>query len=286
MHFRHILISGLMVGAALFLPDNVFADRNEQSGSLKATAQVDIKVNKADVQVGAGPKSNAGESGENLGKPAEKVNTNKASLKANANASEVTAKAKVQGEKDSLKLSSKSAYAPGKLKQSTEEQKVLPDHVNAAKSNGKKIGHQKVKDQKDADLVMKDDEGSQRNDRDLELKVQKTEPTKGNDSPVLKTDSDSRSFAGEENEHDPVGSERVDQLTTQPQRTNQNHAGGSSTDRLINGGNLITMLDKWFMMNSSYEVDLVHPFVSKLTWLYHQWVNAPPSPPPKASSFI
>ena len=280
MHFRHILISGLMVGAALFLPDNVFADKNEQSGSLKATAQVDIKVNKANVQIGAGPKSNAGKSA----KPAEKVNAQKASLKANANASEVTAKAKVQGEKDSLKLSSKSAYAPGKLKQSTEERKVLPDHVNAAKTNGKKIGHEKAKDQKDTDLVMKDDEGSQRNDRDLESKVQKTEPTKGNVSPVLKTNRDSRSLAGEEPEHDTVGPEKVDPMTTQPQRTN--HAGGPSTDRLSNGGNLITMLDKWFMMNSSYEVDLVHPFVSKLTWLYNQWVNAPPSPPPKASSFI
>ena len=32
LQFRHLLISGLMVGAAMFLPDNAFAEKNEVSG--------------------------------------------------------------------------------------------------------------------------------------------------------------------------------------------------------------------------------------------------------------
>src|SRR4051812_25430280 len=36
LHFRHLLISGLMIGAAMFLPDNAFAERNELSGQQNA----------------------------------------------------------------------------------------------------------------------------------------------------------------------------------------------------------------------------------------------------------
>ena len=42
MHFRHLLISGLVIGAVMFLPDNAFAEKNELSGqqdSQKASGQ-------------------------------------------------------------------------------------------------------------------------------------------------------------------------------------------------------------------------------------------------------
>jgi hypothetical protein len=62
-----------------------------------------------------------------------------------------------------------------------------------------------------------------------------------------------------------------------------NSSGAQSNDRVNLGLNTITMLDKWFEWNKYVEINLVQPYITRYALMNHQWVNAPPSPPPQAA---
>jgi hypothetical protein len=76
---------------------------------------------------------------------------------------------------------------------------------------------------------------------------------------------------------------KVSEVLNPTKRTGSN--GGPSNDRGSQGLNTISFLDKWFVWNRYYEIQLVQSYLSQHTWLNNQWVNAPPSPPPIAAPF-
>ena len=77
----------------------------------------------------------------------------------------------------------------------------------------------------------------------------------------------------------------VDQVFNPAPRSNSG-GGGQSSDRVSQGLHTISFLEKWFEWNRHYELKLVQPFLSRYNLKHQQWVNAPPSPPPKTAPFL
>lgn len=66
-----------------------------------------------------------------------------------------------------------------------------------------------------------------------------------------------------------------------------NNSGGKSNDRLNFGLSSTSMVDKWIEWNKFYENNLILPYFSRIAMMSNQWMNAPPSPPPqKAPNLI
>ncbi|WP_218971541.1 hypothetical protein [Neobacillus soli] len=76
----------------------------------------------------------------------------------------------------------------------------------------------------------------------------------------------------------------VDQVINPTQRSNS--SGGQSNERVSQGLQTASFLEKWFEWNKYNEINLVHAYFSRDKLMNNQWVNAPPSQPPQESSFI
>jgi hypothetical protein len=85
----------------------------------------------------------------------------------------------------------------------------------------------------------------------------------------------------------PAGKEEtptIDQVINPTPRSNG--SGGQSNDRVSQGFQTISNLDKWFEWNKFYDMKLIQFYHSHNAIKNHQWVNAPPSPPPQAAPFL
>ncbi|MGM0877182.1 MAG: hypothetical protein ACQEWV_21170 [Bacillota bacterium] len=69
-----------------------------------------------------------------------------------------------------------------------------------------------------------------------------------------------------------------------PQNTKS--SGSSSKDRTGHGQSTSNSVEKWIEFEKRWNLKLVQPHVSKAHVFRNQWVNAPPSPPPKAAPFF
>jgi hypothetical protein len=127
-------------------------------------------------------------------------------------------------------------------------------------------------------------------DTDSEGYVEKVKPETVNhtvyvqDVDVDITESES---VVQEPEKDPASKEEIpkmNQVLNQSQRSNS--SGGQSTDRVNQGINNLSFLDKWFEWNDYFEIKLDQPYLSRQALMNTQWVNAPPSPPPQAAPLL
>jgi hypothetical protein len=127
-------------------------------------------------------------------------------------------------------------------------------------------------------------------DTDSEVKVEKVKPVKvdnnvylqGEDLDITKSES-----VVQEPQKDPASKEeipKVNQALNQTQRSNG--SGGQSNDRVNHGINNLSLLDKWFEWNHYFEIKLGQPYLSRQALLNTQWVNAPPSQPPQAAPLL
>lgn len=281
LQFRHFLISGLMVGAALFLPENAFAEKNEVSGQLnpqKALVQSDAVEKVEAVQT-------------KIQEEAEKEK----SLKARAKQPPSSPKLE-PSPKAALVLENLPEQAKPKVQSAIENtEKVIKSHGHkkeaAVKESAKEIGKNKPTLQTGKSAL------PTLHNRGMEMK-NKAQSERLAHEPIDKAlyvsisqhvSSSEPIFPEPKKEGKvPVSKEEIpktDQVLNQTQRTNS--SGGQSNDRASFGGfNTISFLDKWFEWNKFYEIELIQPYLSRHAFMNNQWVNAPPSPPPQTAPLL
>jgi hypothetical protein len=306
MYLRHLIISGLIVGAAMFLPSNVFAEENELSGpqNQKAPGQVSPSVGsdnavvisdvpaKEEVIVGpAAVKTDVPAKQEALMTPNPSMKNqgevkqqrsnvppnNPDSQKSAAAAQNMhnQAKSHVQYDLNKTGKSVNKARQPEKVAAVQEHNNGLGKNKQTPKNGSKNS---------DLDYLHNSETDAKKQVQSGGLGPQ----GKYTNLSVVKGENQSDTFLQEPQEKSgiPSDEERIPKISQVPnptQRTSSN--GGPSNDRGSQGLSTISFLDKWFVWNSFYENKRVQSYPSQHTWLNNQWLNAPPSPPPIAAPF-
>ncbi|MEH7097412.1 hypothetical protein [Neobacillus vireti] len=276
LHFRSIIIPALMAGAALFLPNQAFAEKHEPSGQANAhVAEAQSSLNQANKVVS---QRNVPLKPQQVKPVVEK----KAALPAPAS------KAKSQAVQRGLKQ----AVSP----KQTAGSKTLPAQAN-------RNGHFATKiDEKPAVVNSVQEEKSQPETdqpiNQVDIAVGKRTAAPKEPVPVsVPAPVEIKSKKVMRMEHAapmPVKKQvpaskdelpTVDQALNPVPRSNSG-SGSQSNDRVSQGLHMISFLEKWFEWNKHYEIKLVQPFLSRYNIKHHQWVNAPPSPPPQTAPFL
>jgi hypothetical protein len=261
-----------MISAAMFFPDNAFAEKNElrpQKG--QAPASIPEHASIPDPATKAVPAK------------AEEAQTLNKTIPEHARGNGTQGK----------QLSAQNTPNQAALK------KGLPEQANEnAKSVAKKaerIVQVNVSEQAEAiqanHIVEKTRPKNSIQDTDSEVKVENVKTEKVDNNIVYLEDEDldvTKSVSVvQEPQKDPASKEeipKVNQVLNQTQRSNG--SGGQSNDRVNHGINNLSLLDKWFEWNHYYEIKLVQPYLSRQALLNTQWVNAPPSQPPQAAPLL
>ncbi len=306
MYLRHLIILGLIVGAAMFLPSNVFAEENELSGpqnSQKAPGHVSPSVGfdnavvisdvpaKEEVIVGpAAVKTDVPAKQEAVMAPnpsmkngevkqqRSNVPLNNTDSQKSAAASQNMynqAKSHVQPDLNKTEKSANKARQPEKVAAVQEHNNGLGKNTQTPKNGSKNSDLNSLHNSK-TDAKKQVQSGGLEPQREYtNISVAKKE---NQSDPLLQEPQENSGIPSDE-ERIP----KVSQVPNPTQRTSSN--GGPSNDRGSQGLSTISFLDKWFVWNPFYEIKRVQSYPSQHTWLNNQWLNAPPSPPPIAAPF-
>ncbi|WP_066093058.1 hypothetical protein [Neobacillus novalis] len=320
MHFRHFLIPVLMVGAALFLPNNTFAEKNEHGGQQNSHKEhVQVK-NSSEKSGNTAKQANVPAKAENA-KPREKtvVMPEQASKKQNGVKQQDSNHAANQGSskksaaKDPKTLPEQAkgnGYGLSKINK-TENTVKAPgqEKSEAVRGDNRGQGKNKLKDrnERSSNIAVKDKvehpsditvkNKSELNDGNTVKNKSKSTRLVSSFEPKVKGSDLSAPKKVEHFEPSlpvlpqkgnvPASKEEiptVDQVINPTQRLNS--PGGQSNDRVSQGLQTVSFLEKWFEWNKYNEINLVQAYFSRDKLMNNQWVNAPPSPPPQESSFI
>jgi hypothetical protein len=291
VHFRHFIISGLVVGATLLLPNNAFAEKNELSGqnAQKSSGQsvlvetahevknatVHGKNTEAHDKTVVIPQTVSNDQVRETPKvtPIQAVSSKTA--KRLKSLPEKTKKAVQKGKDKIVKAPGLEKVTAG-LNSARELVENEKKHVIKTKTGEKAISSlpKKPSELKTNSLVHKaevKEENSKLLKSGVKMRSERfaTSPPK-KESKVPKLPKE-----------DPV-SKQI--LNVSPQ---SNSSGGKSKDRMSYGGLSSTnMVDKWMEWNKFYENQLILPYVSRNAMMSNQWMNAPPSPPPQEAPYL
>lgn len=271
MHFRQFLISALLVGAAMFFPDNAFAEKNEfrpQKGQASASIPEHASIPEpATIAVPA---------------KAEEAQSLNKTIPEHARENQAQAK----------QLPAQNTPNQAALEKSLPEQ--ANENAKPEVKKAEKVVQVNVPEQAEAvqanHTVEKLNPKHSIQDTDSEVKVEKVKPEKVDNTVFLQGEDLDRTISEsvvQEPQKDPANKEeipKVNQALNQTQRSNG--SGGQSNDRVNHGINNLTFLDKWFEWNHYFEIKLVQPYLSRQALMNTQWVNAPPSPPPQAAPLL
>ncbi|MGG1677891.1 hypothetical protein ACIFOT_19315 [Neobacillus sp. NRS-1170] len=280
MHFRHFIISGLMVGAALFLPHNAFAEKNELSGQQNAqnaaahAAKADSKNLQADVQVKAMDKTVPATANKNQAAVKQQA-SNHSSQQAMSQKQIATPKslpAQAKGNVQTVvKKTEKNVEAPGQQK------KAITNESNQGLGKDKQTSR-KLSVSSNLGANNPGDSMSRLETQRVDLHLsqpKKVEPIE----PLAAKPASKRQVPASKDEIP-----NADRATNPTPRSNS--SGGSSNDRVSQGLNTISTLDKWFEWNKYFEIKFVQLYLSRSALLTNQWVNAPPAPPPQEAPLL
>ncbi|WP_190284721.1 hypothetical protein [Bacillus sp. S3] len=295
LHFRHFLIPTLMVGAALFLPGNAFAEKSDNNGKLHSQKEM---VQTSEKTVNTAKQANLpkkAENGKAVGKPAtvsepasksqavvKQPSSNAApnqavshqSVAATAKALPEQANGNAYGHSKGAKVE-KIINAPGQMKKAAVQEKEsgLKTEQLISNDEAEHSAESTVNDKVESTKLVHRDQPQEENlDISNSIKAAKFEPALPVPIEKGKVPSSKEELPA------------VDQAINPAQRSN--NTGSSSNDRVSTGVNAIGYSDKWFEWNKYTEIKLVQPFYSRYALMNTQWVNAPPSPPPQEAPFF
>ncbi|HYK71620.1 MAG TPA: hypothetical protein VEV44_00605 [Pseudoneobacillus sp.] len=288
MHIRHFVLSGLIAGATLFLPNNAFADKNEpseQHNSENASVQSETSAKSSNLQkttVQSKAKNAKIQQGGVIQDPPQSSPKLEPTQKAAVVLENLPdqAKAKVQS---AIKKSEKVIKSPGLEKVAT-----VKEHSKELKKKKKAI--EKVAKNSSLHALHKIDPELKDKAESKRMVNKSDSIEKAFSHSILEKGNSSVPYVPkpQKKENTPTGKKEfpeANQLTNSAQRTNS--SGGQSNDRVSYGGlSTVSFLDKWFEWNKFYEIKLIQPYLSRQALMKNQWVHAPPSPPPKTAPLL
>ncbi|WP_312469682.1 hypothetical protein [Neobacillus sp.] len=294
LHFRYILITGLMVGAAVFLPGNAFAEKNELSGqqhSQKASihANSSLKNDNEAVQTNVSPKAKNAKSIEKtvvLPEPAVK-NQARAKQSASNGSIQRSDSQKPKAAARDLPEQAKGNMRSAIKKSEKEAKSSLSEKVDGRQENNSGLGKNKA--------APKNKSGNSDSLPNAHIEVKNKGQSAGLVNafkPHVSSTKKEDSFELIESEpqkqgQDPASQGEIPKMSQEINSTQRtNGSGGHSNDRISSGLSTLSLMEKWFEWNKYYEIKLVQPYLSRDAFLNNQWVNAPPAPPPQEAPFL
>jgi hypothetical protein len=275
MNFRQLIITGFIAGAAILMPDIAFAEKgpDDKKPEQPLTAVEPTLPDKAE---------NAKTSEKTPAEPA--VQKHQVQLKP---VNDKPAQAKI-------------VVKPAEIGNSNGQAKSVNKNEKASKVNLIKKTHQEKRDSAKefedrsnkqlnkaaVKSIHNDSEYAKDTKRKSPGLKEKVEPSQDSTiTPVSKkrtvTVESGQAPPSERDERDSSQKEsspKRENVPNLPSRTKA--SGGSSSDRTSNGNTSTAFSDKWFVWDEYFNVNLLHPFTSRVAVYRSQWVNAPPSPPP------
>lgn len=298
LHFRSFIIPAILAGAALFLPNQAFAEKHEPSGQANAhVAEAQSSLKQANKVVTQG----------NVPLKTQQVKTvveKKAAVPAPASNAKGQAVQRGLNQAISQKQTTGHKTLPVQAVQRGPKQAVSQKQSAGAKTlpaqaNGNGYGHSSIKkDEKPAVVNSVQEEINQPvtnqpikqadmavETRTAALKEPVPVPVEIKSKKVKLAEPAAPMPAKKQVPASKEELPTVDQSLNPAPRSNSG-SGGQSNDRVSLGLHTISFLEKWFEWNKHYEIKLVQPFLSRYNLKHHQWVNAPPSPPPQTAPFL
>ncbi|MBM7587864.1 cell wall-associated NlpC family hydrolase [Bacillus pakistanensis] len=270
MYFRNILVTGLIVGAALFFPSDVFA-KNDGQDQKPVTSNQNVEVKKVT---------------ENQKKP-KVVNPVPATVKKNSQEKDLPSQASEKA-REAVKASKQKANKP--------IEQTLPNHAKAKKEEIKKkpqpankkiqteTSNQVEKFSKPVHNVVPKEEPTYRkadrrhpvvNDSSTQEATIKKE-----DPPIHDRVTDKENST--DKKKTPISTEKFPKETIIVNHSHNIKApGGTSKDRTGHGQTINSFIEKWFQAEKGLSINLIQSYCSRERVYRNQWVHAPPTEPPK-----
>ncbi|WP_436374780.1 hypothetical protein [Cytobacillus sp. BC1816] len=294
MHIRHFILMGLFLGAAAFLPNNAFAEKNraadqtEPQNSAVHTHVLDTieKPKATEKAASVTPKNESKSQGGIVQKPETNPGTHqtvpvkpvsKSPDKTNRRVEKV-----VPPSLDKNVKASESAETAAKVKDAgktgrampldvTNKLPVVPKSSESLSSNQSKSEASETNIQTPS-LNAKSEDFIEETGSFVSIKTSGS--LKGSQKPLKdqenKTPPENRNHPGD-----------IEIVTNPPQRMQT--SGGESHEPFKPGAGTISFDAHWF--DWDFGLTLGKIYHSREIQYYSQWMNAPPSPPPKAAPF-
>ncbi len=315
MHFRSLLFNGLLASAVLFFPADAFAENdgeaakpNPNEKAVEATAGTGLeesgdkspseppqrkprmKGNPADVP--ANPlKSAAAENDKNVQLPDQ----------ASGEAEQAVEAAQQKAEEHRQQHEDKRAKPPVQPAAQKKNTKANPKSkpVQTGPDNGEHKGQSIMKTPSARGTGDSVDMGSSsvKSLHNIDSSREKS-PVKQEGKKKDTSESRLEPAQNGEKNAESIWPESEDLPSEQPDRhpadavvftsqVNSSSSGGSSKDRTTGSGQSTSaFFDKWLELNMMMTSKVILPYISGSHIYFNQWMNAPPSPPPKKAPFL
>ena len=282
-----------MIGAALFLPGNAFAEKGGQNGQLhshKEMVQTSEKMENTAKQANIPIKTDNGKPVEKTAPVSENANQNAVKqLPSNEAPKQAVSHQPAEKTVKSLPEQAKGNGYGLSVTKKTENAVNAPGQEKkaAAQEEENGFGTERVISydvvEHSADSAVKDKVESKKSVPRFQPKIEKS------DSSIIQkvTSLEPQLPVPVEKDKTPSNKDEmptVDQAINPTQRSN--NSSSPLNDRVSMGTSTISFSDKWFEWNQYVEMKLVQPFLSRYALMNTQWVNAPPSPPPQDAPFL
>ncbi|MGR3762978.1 hypothetical protein [Rossellomorea sp. NS-SX7] len=286
MRIRHCILMGVLVGAAAFLPNHAFAENNKGSGQSPHahTAEVHTnaveKVEKKDSVIKTKPAApdTKGQK-EEVQRP--EVSRDQEPGKANrpqpepperSHRTDKAANPKAQEAKKDH--STKSSVKPeGKRQAENRQPGQKQTRTEVSESTEKPAAPSMVKPQRERETIfqIQQEKALKENQHSVSPKEKRPVKRKQVHEAGNKTPREKKENPGE-----------VEAVSSTPQRLPS--SGGQSQENLGHGAGMVSFLHHPAVWNIGLKLRTIYH--SREDTYCYQWMNAPPSPPPKAAPFI
>lgn len=270
MYIRNVILLVLLTGATAFLPNHTFAEKNGAIGQTQnTTVHTPVSV------------KNENPSASEKADPVTPVHAHSG-----------------QGEVPSTQTTVQKKPVFKSPDKNDKKQKVLPSRENTRESE-------------EPTAIVKDTEQSGRTKTNVvkekvqevskSLSLHQTEEKTSSPSPTLsarsipntesteaKKEISSHTLLHKEEENKTQPNNRknprdIDVVNNTPPRTQS--SGGQLKEPFSTGTGLLSIVANWFNWDEYFGLNLGHINTSYQAKYRHQWINAPPSPPPKGAPF-
>lgn len=271
MYIRNVILLVLLTGATAFLPNHTLAEKNvviDKTQNSKVHTPVSVKTEKPLALDKAVPFTPD-----------------------HANSS--------QGVAPSTQTTvQKKTFSKSPDKSDIKQEKVLPSRENTRESEEPTA---KVKDTEQSGRTKTNVVKDKVQEVSKSLSLQQTEEGTSSPSPNIsarsipdtestgsKKENSSHTLLHKEEENKTQPNNRnnprnIDVVKNAPPRTQS--SGGQLKEPFSAGTSLLSFVTNWFNWDEYFGSNLGHINASRQVKYHHQWINAPPSPPPKGAPF-
>ncbi|MEH7333081.1 hypothetical protein V7161_10615 [Neobacillus drentensis] len=292
MHIRHLILMGVFLGAAAFLPNHAFAEKNGAAGQPEpqnsAIHTPVLEKNEvpmvSDKAVPVTPENVHKNQGGVVQKPVTKPRTQQTPTTPVPKSPDKTNRGIEKAAPSSQKniKTVESAEPAAKVKASGQTGPAKPNAVT--NKLPKELNSLSSKNQIDSEAESNSqppglDAKSETFTKDIESSVSiKRNSTLNTPQKPLIVEENERPSNNRQNPGD------IEIMSNPPQRTQS--TGGQSNEQFSPGTGMISFISSRLDWDEHFGLNLGQIYTSRQAKYCHQWINAPPSPPPKAAPFF